>query len=99
MVDVLYFHQNPANHRFGGFLKAAIADCNPNIVRNSVAAGLGGTSPFGKRVLDRFGVGYFRYGLNFNLRNAVSSPPISLHINTETGAELFYNFAQQAGFI
>jgi porin len=54
---------------------------------------LGGSSVFRRRNLDRFGVGYFNYGLSDVLKNALLAPPLGLRVGNEAGAEVFYNYA------
>lgn len=95
-----YLHQdikNPAEG-WGLFARVGIADGNPNTLQNLFLAGLGGTGLIGGRKLDRFGVGYFRYGISNALKNALIAPPVLLRINNESGAEIFYNYAVTRSF-
>jgi porin len=73
---------------WGLFVRASLADGNPNPIRSSVIGGIGGRSPFRGREGDRFGVGYFYYGLSKDLRTAVQ--PIR-DFGGEQGFELFYD--------
>ena len=54
--------ESPAlpNANWGFYLKAAIADGNPNYVQSSVIAGIGGRALFFGRPQDSFGVGAFQ---------------------------------------
>jgi porin len=82
-----FLHQNPDNprDRWGLFLKAAVSDGNPNIIQNSVIAGIGGAIP--GRAQDGFGVGVFRYGMSSALKDTYR--PV-LTIRDETGMEIYY---------
>ena len=79
-----------ANAAWGLSFKAAISDGNPNYVRASMVAGLGGKALFFGRHQDSFGVGYFYYNLSDLLENSFN-PMIS--IENESGLELYYNYS------
>jgi porin len=85
-------HQNPANPRegWGIFLKAAIADGNPNPIQNSLQVGLGGKGLFRGREQDGFGIGYYYYNFSNVLENTLE--PI-LNLDDEQGVEIFYSYA------
>lgn len=87
-----YFYQNPKNpaEGWGMFLRLKLADGNPNIIQNTITIGLGGTSLFKSRKTDRFGIGFFTYGLSNALKDALR--PV-LNIRREFGAEAFYRFS------
>lgn len=74
----------------GFYLKAAIADGNPNVIQSSVVAGLAGHGVIPGRPLDVFGLGYFYYDFSDDLQNATA--PL-VKFDDEQGLELFYNFA------
>lgn len=73
---------------WGVFGSAGISDGNPNPVRWSTAIGVGGSSPFRSRPLDRFGVGYFYIGASEELKEFA---PRLFPLRDEHGVELFYN--------
>ena len=75
---------------WGIFLKAAIADGNPNPIQGSVIGGLGGKALFLGRPQDSFGLGYFYYAFSKDLRNAVA--PV-VDFDDEQGLEAFYSYA------
>jgi porin len=85
-------HQNPDNPRngWGAYLKAAIADGNPNPIETSVLAGIGGTGLFANRPQDRFGLGLFYWNFSNDLRNTVS--PV-INFGNEYGLEAYYSYA------
>lgn len=72
---------------WGVFARAGFGDNNVNPVRFSMAAGLGGTSPIPGRETDRWGIGL--YYIDFSDLDVLQA----LHLDHETGAELFYNVA------
>jgi len=83
------FYQLPDNPKktIGVFGSAGYSDGNPNPVRWSATAGIGGASPIPGREDDRFGVGYYYLGIS----NAVTNQKLlSTLINDEEGGEMFY---------
>jgi porin len=86
-------HVDPANSRkgWGVHVKGAFSDGNPNYVRRSIIAGIGGTGLFRGRELDSFGLGYFYYDLSDNLQDALS--PTRERFGDEQGGELYYSYA------
>jgi len=72
---------------WGVFGRAGFGDGDPNAVRFSFAAGVGGTSPIPTRETDRWGLGM--YYVDFSNLDVLEK----LRINHETGGELFYNIA------
>jgi porin len=72
---------------WGLFARLGFGDGDVNPVRFNMAAGIGGTSPLPGREADRWGLGLYYIDLaDLNLLN-------KLHVEHETGAELFYNVA------
>ena len=86
-------HVDPTNPRkgWGVHVKAAVSDGNPNYVKGSIIAGLGGTGLFRGRDLDSFGLGYFYYNLSDHLQDALS--PVRGRLRDEQGAEAYYAYA------
>jgi porin len=82
--------ENPAEG-WGIFGQAGISDGNPNAFKWSVVAGLAGTSPLPSRNLDRWGIGYFYYGLSNELKEGLSA--LGQGVRNEYGVEAFYNLA------
>jgi porin len=78
---------------WGVFLRGAAADGNPNYIQNSIIAGIGGSSLFGGRELDSFGIGYYYYDLSNSLTLSVSQLPGSVRFEDEQGFELYYSYA------
>lgn len=87
-------HQNPGNPRkgWGVTLKGAISDGNPNYVKSSIIAGIGGTGLFRGRELDSFGVGYYYYNLSNDLQDVFSTLRKE-HVGDEQAAEVYYSYA------
>ena len=83
-------HDNPAEG-WGIFGQAGISDGNPNPFKWSVVAGLAGTSPLPSRNLDRWGIGYFYYGLSSELKEGLAA--LGQGVRNEYGIEAFYNHA------
>jgi porin len=74
---------------WGFYLKAGVADGNPNYVKSSVIAGVGGNALFFGRPQDSFGVGFFYYDLSDVLKDTIN--PVAV-IGDESAFEAFYNF-------
>ena len=85
--------QDPRDPRqgWGVFMKAAIADGNPNYVQNSLIAGIGGTGLFPGRERDNFGLGYYYYDLSDALQDSLN--PTRERFGDEQGIELYYSYA------
>ncbi len=75
---------------WGFYCKASIADGNPNYVRASVVAGIGGRALFFGRPQDSFGVGGFYYNLSNELGDALE--PLT-DFGNEAAIEVFYNWS------
>ena len=75
---------------WGFYLKAAIADGNPNYVKASLIAGIGGRALFWGRPQDSFGLGGFYY----NLSDAISESldPFA-DFGDEAAVEVFYSWS------
>lgn len=78
------------NAAWGFYLKAAIADGNPNYVQRSIIAGIGGRALFFGRPQDSFGLGAYYYNLSDELEDNIN--PVAV-INDEAAIEFFYNYA------
>jgi porin len=70
---------------WGIFGRTGFGDGDPNPVRFSMAAGLGGSSPILGRDLDRWGLGM--YYVKFSNLSVLQA----LRLDHETGGEFFYN--------
>lgn len=77
------------NASWGFYLKAAIADGNPNYVRSSVIAGIGGRALFFGRPQDSFGLGVYRYNLSDELEDSLTNT----RFRDEGAIEAFYSYA------
>lgn len=96
------FYQNPDNPTFGWglFLKAAIADGNPNPIQSSLVVGLGGKGLFKDRPYDNFGLGYYYYNFSDDLEDSLDPlERLGITFGNEQAVELFYNFAITPWFI
>ncbi|MBW4618180.1 MAG: carbohydrate porin [Cyanosarcina radialis HA8281-LM2] len=84
--------QNPNNPRegWGVFLKAAIADGNPNPIQSYFIVGLGGKGLISGRERDSFGLGFYYYNFSNDLKNAVN--PL-IDFGDEYGIEMYYSYA------
>lgn len=76
---------------WGLFTLATLSDGNPNPVRWSLLVGLGGNNLLAGRENDRWGVGFFHYGLSNLLLSGLAAR--RLDRRSEGGVELFYNLA------
>ncbi|WP_428820714.1 carbohydrate porin [Microbulbifer sp. MCCC 1A16149] len=94
-----YLYHTPGNPDagWGLFLEAAASDGNPNPLKWHFLVGLGGQGLHPDRPQDRWGVGYFKYGLSKKLvdglaiiGNTIPFDP-TFFIRDEQGVEIFYN--------
>jgi porin len=87
-----YLWQDPSNPAVGWglFAEAAISDGNPNPIEWHFLGGLAGNSPIPGRQLDRWGIGYFYYGLSNDLIDGLGVA--GLPLADEQGVEAFYNY-------
>jgi len=76
---------------WGLFTLATLSDGNPNPVKWSVLAGLAGNNLLAGRENDRWGVGFFHYGLSRPLLSGLAARRI--YRRSEGGVEAFYNWA------
>jgi len=74
---------------WGFYLKAAIADGNPNYVERSLIAGIGGRPLFFGRPQDSFGLGAYYYNLSDELEDTINPAVV---IGDEAAIEFFYNY-------
>ena len=80
-----------ANASWGIYLKAAIADGNPNYIERSLIVGIGGKALFFGRPQDSFGIGAYYYNLSDTLQNLLN--PTLTNFQDESAIEAFYNYA------
>lgn len=79
-----------ADANWGFYFKAAVADGNPNYVKASVIAGIGGRALFVGRPQDSFGLGAFYYDLSDELQNSLD--PLA-EFGDEAAIEAFYSWS------
>jgi porin len=79
------------NATWGFYLKAAIADGNPNYVQRSLVVGIGGKALFFGRPQDSFGVGAYLYNLSDTLQDSLN--PSYTNFQDEGAIEAFYSWA------
>ena len=79
----------------GVYLRALLADGNPNPIRAGVMGGLAGQGVVPGRERDTFGVGYFYYAFSDALQSAVS--PV-VPFEDEQGLEVYYSLAATPWF-
>ncbi|WP_281930388.1 carbohydrate porin [Methylocystis iwaonis] len=76
---------------WGLFTLGTLSDGNPNPVKWSVLVGLAGNNLIEGRENDRWGVGFFHYGLTKPLLSALEA--LDVRRRSEGGVEAFYNLA------
>jgi len=88
-----YLVQSEANPSVGWglFALAGVSDGNPNPVKWSVIAGVGGNNLAPSREDDLWGVGFFHYGLSKHLLAGLAA--LDVDRRSEGGIEAFYNLA------
>ncbi len=87
-IQLMHNLKETEDGAWGAYLRAAIADGNPNTIQNSLVGGIGGQALFFGRPQDHFGVGYYYYNFSDYLKN--TGDP-SIDMPKEYGTELFYN--------
>ncbi|MDV5168450.1 carbohydrate porin [Photobacterium rosenbergii] len=80
------------NEHWGLYLRASIADGNPNIIEGTFAGGIGGSATMLGRPEDRWGLGVYYYNLSNDLQSSIDELPHDLKLNNEKGGELYYNY-------
>ena len=78
------------NAAWGFYLKAAVADGNPNYVQRSLIVGIGGRALFFRRPQDSFGVGAYYYDLSDTLQDSLDPDLTAFH--DESAIEAFYSW-------
>jgi porin len=79
----------------GVYLRALLADGNPNPIRAAVKGGFAGQGVVPGRERDTFGVGYYYYAFSDALQSAVS--PVA-EFDDEQGLEVYYSLAATPWF-
>jgi porin len=87
---LVYERADAAGKGLGVYVKAAVADGNPNPIEGSVIFGVAGQGVFRSRPDDVFGIGCYLYDWSDDLVTGLA-PVVGL--SGETGVEVFYNFA------
>jgi porin len=80
-----------SNASWGFYLKAAIADGNPNYIQRSMIVGIGGNALFFRRPQDTFGIGAYYYDLSDTLQDELN--PVLVKFEDEAAIEAFYSWA------
>lgn len=83
--------ENDPSVGWGLFTNVSISDGNPNPVKWSLLVGIAGNNLLKGRERDKWGIGYYHYGLSQLLINGLQSANIPRR--SEGGIECFYNFA------
>ena len=73
----------------GVYVRAAVADGNPNLVQGMVVAGIAGHALVPGRPDDYFGAGYYYYNFSDDLQNALRP---TRRFENESGVEVFYTY-------
>lgn len=89
-VEFKHALQEEGKADWGFYLKAAIADGNPNYVQSSLIVGIGGKALFFDRPQDSFGVGAYYYNLSDHLED--TGNPFN-KFGDESAIEAYYNYA------
>jgi porin len=87
---LVYERADAPGKGLGVYVKAAVADGNPNPIEGSVIFGVAGHGVFRSRPDDAFGIGFYRYEWSDALVTGLA--PV-LGLGAETGVEVYYNFA------
>ncbi|MGL6313311.1 carbohydrate porin [Vibrio sp. WXL103] len=77
---------------WGLYLRAALADGNPNLIDGTFAGGLGGSALFFDRPMDTWGLGYYYYDLSNDLQDSIDDIAGAQIAQNESGFEAFYAY-------
>ena len=88
-VEFKHTLQEEGKADWGLYIKAAIADGNPNYVESSLIVGIGGKALFLDRPQDSFGVGAYYYNLSDHLED--TGNPLNT-FRDEYAIEAYYNY-------
>ena len=88
-IELKHALQEEGKADWGLYLKAAIADGNPNYVQSSLIVGVGGKALFFNRPQDSFGVGAYYYNLSDHLED--TGNPLN-RFRDEYAIEAYYNY-------
>ncbi|AIW15620.1 carbohydrate porin [Vibrio tubiashii] len=83
---------NPAN-AWGVYIRAAVADGNPNLLSGTFSGGIGGSALIPHRVNDQWGVGYFLHNISNSAQDSINGQIGEFEIRNEQGVEAFYSYA------
>lgn len=78
------------NASWGFYLKAAIADGNPNYIERSLIVGIAGKALFFGRPQDSFGIGAYYYDLSDTLQDSLN--PSLTNFQNESAVEVYYSW-------
>ena len=95
-VNIQFTHniresEEVSNAAWGFYLKAGVADGNPNYVESSLVVGVGGQPLFLGRPQDSFGIGAYYYNLSDVLQDELN--PVLTNFHDESAIEVFYSWA------
>ena len=90
LEQAIYQPKDDPTKAVGIFGNIGISDGNPNPVKWSATAGVGGHSPIPGRADDRIGVGYYYVGLSDSVKNQKF---VGTLVRDEQGTEMFYTAA------
>jgi porin len=90
-VQQYLFRNEESDAGWGLFGLATLSDGNPSPVKWSVLAGFAGNNPTPGRENDRWGVGFYHYGLSRSLLAGLAA--LDVNRRSEGGVEAFYNLA------
>jgi porin len=88
--NLVQSEQNP-EVGWGLFTLATLSDGNPSPVKWSILSGLAGNNLLAGRENDRWGIGFFHYGLTEPLLAGLAA--LDVNRRSEGGVEAFYNLA------
>jgi porin len=91
----LYRASGRSAEGFGLFGQLGVSDGNPNGLRWSLLAGIGGKGLVPGRSLDNWGIGYYYDSFSQDLKDALAPAKT---LRNEQGLEIFYNFAVSPWF-
>lgn len=91
LQQYLFQSENDPSVGWGLFTNVSISDGNPNPVKWSLLAGIAGNNLLKGMERDKWGIGYYHYGLSQLLVNGLQLANIQRR--SEGGVECFYNFA------
>ncbi|WP_019614093.1 carbohydrate porin [Psychromonas ossibalaenae] len=89
----IYQSETDPSLAWGVYMRAAVADGNPNALNGTFSAGIGGNALLASRANDQWGVGYFYNDISDDFQSAIKQQNANFELADEQGVEAYYSYA------